>query len=330
MIRFTEFISSYLFEEKKEKQEKRIDGTIHELLTGYYLNGGKHMEHHPNNKNETPEQVHDRLKKTMSPEIYAEHHTRAKHAADAIIKAVGGRKNIKKVHWTSKSGDVQRVTGSKQTQSKDPSDLYLTHKDGTHTGISLKAHTSKTKHGHFKAPGLGTIDSSLNIKGHNDLIKQARQRLTDSHPEVKNAKNEKDMKNIVSNNEKLKQHESEERNALLPKIAKNWHTALSVMPKKNLSDHLRNLIHANKTTHNHIKVTTGGVGNDYETNIVTPHTHYDRFLNDHENLGVEHVGNSVNFTHKKKNIFTLRAKTKSGAGVMGTIKADVDGTRLSK
>lgn len=330
MIRFRDFVLSYMTEEKEDKKEKQINGSLHELLTGYYLNGGRHMEQHPNNKGESPQEAHDRIKKNMSPGIYAEHQARAKHAADAITQAVGGKKNIKKVHWTSKRGDINRVTGSNQSQNEDPSDLYITHHDGTHTGISLKAHSAKGKHGHFKAPGLGTIDKSLKIEGHNELIDQARKRLAKLHPKVENSKNEDEMSSMVSNDEKLKNDESRERNALLPQIAKNWHEKYAAMSKKKLSDHLRNLIHANKTTHNHIRVTTSGVGNNFESNVIHPHTHYDHILNDHQNLGVEHVGNSVNFTHKGRNIFTLRAKTKSGAGVMGTIKADVDGSRISK
>ena len=324
MIRFRDFVLSYMTEEKDDKKEKQINGSLHELLTGYYLNGGRHMEQHPNNKGESPQEAHDRIKKNMSPGIYAE------HQADAITQAVGGKKNIKKVHWTSKRGDINRVTGSNQSQNEDPSDLYITHHDGTHTGISLKAHAAKGKHGHFKAPGLGTIDKSLKIEGHNELIDQARKRLAKLHPKVENSKNEDEMSSMVSNDEKLKNDESRERNALLPQIAKNWHEKYAAMPKKKLSDHLRNLIHANKTTQNHIRVTTSGVGNDFESNVIHPYTHYDHILNDHQNLGVEHAGNSVNFTHKGRKVFTLRVKPKSGAGVMGTIKADVDGSRISK
>jgi hypothetical protein len=331
MIRFREFLSSYLYESIKKKTDAQTNGDMHELLTGYHLLGGKHMEKHPNSKKETPEEAHDRIKKTMTPQDYDDHFQRAKHAADAILKHVGGRKNIKHVQWSAKSGDVGKITGVNKTQNEDSSDIYITKKNGKHLGISLKAHKEKGKAAHLMAPGLGSIENSLGFKkSSQDMINAARKTLEDKYENEIKGKSRDALKKIVPNNPQLRADEAEERKKLLPAIASRWHKAYSQLPKPELARHLRNLLHANNTGQDHIRVVSSGVNGNYHTSLINTHTQYDHYLNDHTNLDVTHTDNSVNFRHKGNNIVSLRLKTEGGAGILKTIKSDVQLTGASK
>jgi hypothetical protein len=102
-------------------------GKMHELLVGYHLLGGKHMEKHPDKHGDTPEEAHNRLKKTVHPNDYKKMNVRAKSAASDIKKQVeaNGHK-IHQVHWTSQPNDLLRTTGIKATQKEDSSDIVVT------------------------------------------------------------------------------------------------------------------------------------------------------------------------------------------------------------
>ena len=102
-------------------------GKMHELLVGYHLLGGKHMEKHPDKNGDSPEEAHDRLKKTVHPNDYKKINDRAKSAAADIKKKieVNGHK-IHQVHWTSQPNDLLRTTGIKADQKQDSSDIVVT------------------------------------------------------------------------------------------------------------------------------------------------------------------------------------------------------------
>jgi hypothetical protein len=102
-------------------------GKMHELLVGYHLLGGKHMEKHPDKHGDSPQEAHDRLKKTVHPNDYKKMNDRAKSAASDIKKSVekNGHK-IHQVHWTSQPNDLLRTTGIKASQKEDSSDIVIT------------------------------------------------------------------------------------------------------------------------------------------------------------------------------------------------------------
>lgn len=102
-------------------------GVMHEILVGYHLNGGKHMEKHANKNGESAKQVHDKLKQTIHPNDYKKMHARAKSAANDLRPHFekNGHK-IHSVHWTSKVGDLEASTGIKASQKEDPSDIVVT------------------------------------------------------------------------------------------------------------------------------------------------------------------------------------------------------------
>jgi hypothetical protein len=109
------------------KVSSNAKGKLHELLTGYHLNNKKHMEKHPDKFGDSPQEAHDKLKKTVHRNDYKKIDARAKSAANDIRKKVevNGHK-IHQVHWTSQPNDLLRTTGIKATQKQDSSDIVVT------------------------------------------------------------------------------------------------------------------------------------------------------------------------------------------------------------
>jgi hypothetical protein len=125
---FEHFYLDLLSEEASEKtkgtgQAADTKGKLHEILVGYHLMGGKHMDKHVDEDGDSPEEAHDKLKEKVSPEEYDKIHKRAKVAADDIKSKIPGK--IEGVHWTSKAGDIKRTTGIDSSQKEDQSDIIV-------------------------------------------------------------------------------------------------------------------------------------------------------------------------------------------------------------
>lgn len=280
-------------------------GVLHEILVGKHLNGGKHMS-------PEAEANHDKLTAGLSSDEYDHENHRAKVAADAIkahAKSLG--KTIHSVHWTSKPGDIKRVTGHDESQHDNPSDIMIKHKDGSHTGYSLKV-TDK-KHGHIPVgnPGHGETDRQLGIDTSHHY-EHARSELTRIHPEL-HGKPKSEQKKIIKENPKMKATAHKLSTEAIGKIRDSWHDKLSSMSTENLAHHIRhNLLHAKETKTPMYKLTTGGTNGDHSTEIEHPLTHHDHILNDHKNITVKKSGNnSIEFLHKGKRFLRHRIKPES-------------------
>ena len=112
------------------------NGVMHEILTGYHLNGKTHMPNHENKNGESAQESHDRMKATMTKEEYDHANNKAEAAANKLkehFKKKHPNQKIDKVHWTSKAGDLKSSTGIDASQKQDSSDICITtkHPDGT-------------------------------------------------------------------------------------------------------------------------------------------------------------------------------------------------------
>jgi hypothetical protein len=308
--------------------EKQHKGTLHELLVGYHLGGGKHMQQHPKHIGETPQQVHDRLVKTFfkggtSHTEYKEIYHKAKVAAENIEKHVG--KKIKTVHWTSKNGDIGRVTGVDKDQKEDPSDLYIEHhtkptgnKEVDHraryTGVSLK--TVLEKGG--RAPGASQTAKEIDLQPSKHWA-AAREEFYKKHPEFRGKHRDvvsQAIKDSKEGDRKLFNSESEIRTRALHKIAKDHAAIFQKMSKQDLAKYTRTLMRAHDTGHEHLRVTSGGTGADSTHHIEHPTTDHEHILNDHENISVRAEGHTVHFLHNGKSFYGHRLKADGGAGVV--------------
>lgn len=169
-------------------------GVLHELLVGKALNGGKHMSDEAKTK-------HDDIVSRISPDELKDHEKLAHGTAKALVKRFGQPEST---HWSSKPGDIGRITNTHETQQENPSDIILRHKDGSHVGISLKV--TQKKHGHVQVgnPGAKQTDAQLGTSAvsHYD---NAKKELVDAHPELK-GKSITDQKAIVKGNPEILSH----------------------------------------------------------------------------------------------------------------------------
>ena len=121
----------------------------------------RHMEQfRDESTNKSASEWHESLSSRLSQAHYDEHLAHATHAALGIINELNqqGVKDIKKVHFTANSKDIERLTsGRDSSQRGNNSDIVVEHghKDvgGGFSGVSLKSgETSKAFN-----PGIGGI-----------------------------------------------------------------------------------------------------------------------------------------------------------------------------
>jgi Tfp pilus assembly protein FimT len=331
MLRFRDYIQ-YVYESVKDESKPSSDtkGKLHELLVGYHLNGGNHMDHHEDKAGDSPEIAHDKLKSSIKPEHYQKIFDRAKSAADDIRKSAetAGHK-ITKVHWTSKPGDLKKSTGIEASQTQDASDIVVHTSNGKKTkfhGISLKVTDSANKQIPVSNPGMSsTLGGELIHNKHKDSIIAA-------YPEIGKASNKEKRAKILSDNPKMAADIKTRNITTLRSVANNLHSKLSNMKSEDLVQHIRNHVLASNTTpmqaqgHNHIRHTTYEKRGKIEHHAIDPSSHFEHILQDHKNISVQHSGTAVHFYHtdpktgKKTKFASHRIKFGSQSDPLSTIK----------
>ena len=298
-------------------------GKLHELLVGKHLNGGKHMEHHPDKSGDTPEEAHNKLMKTVHKNDYKKIDAKAKSAANDIKKRVeqNGHK-IHSVHWTSQKNDVSKTTGIKSTQNEDSSDIVVNTKKGKnikHHGVSLKVSTGKTKH-------IGTSNLGLkNASGKNadKLVSAHKTAILKHYPDLAN-RTLAYRKEQMKNNPKMAAHIKTKNKELLDNLAKDYHEHLTSLPKREMVHHIRNIIHAHPTpmqkqghTHTRHITTAGKTPGEYVHHSMDPASHHEHILNKPHEIEVHHNGSTVYFKHKGKTFASHSFKFKSQSDPLG-------------
>jgi len=316
----TEYDPEDLNEAAEAKASNDTMGKIHELLVGYHLQGGHHMEKHPDKEGDSPKEAHDKLKETLTHGEYAKMDKRAKEAAEDIRKQVevDGHK-IHHVHWTSKPGDIHRSTGVHAAQHEDASDIMIsTHKKipkevtketgGALTGnqqkfhgISLKVADSKTPPT-ISAPG---IESTL---GGKDIHDKHKAEIIKKFPSLLSAKNRPARKQMMKDNPTMDKFVREKNKKTLESMGKNLHKQLTKMDRDKLVKHIKtHVIHGNPTPlekqgHEHIRhfTQTDDSGKNHFKSLHPAH-HWDHIFNDpSQKIDIEHKGSYINFKHNGK------------------------------
>jgi hypothetical protein len=310
----------YIIETAKEadKVTGNTRGVMHELLTGYYLNNGKHMEKHVDVNGLSPQQAHDKLKEKMSPEDYEEAHQRAKFAAEDLRKRIGG--NVKKVQWTSKPGDLKRSTGIEASQNEDPSDIVVTRNDGKHVGVSLKTMKS-SEHAPIANPGMeATHGGDEILAAHRDTIKK-------KFGAIGNLTNSDARKAAVRADPNLQAQIREQNRRTLFNISSHLQKKLSQMQPDDLVEHLRNhVLHAHRTPmqeqgHEHLRHTIWGEGNKIKAKSIDPGGHYEHILSDPSNIEAHHTGQGVVFKYKGQSFARQNIKFDSQDDPLSSVKS---------
>ena len=366
MKRFISFLKEkILFEEYEELLNEAKDdntkvggasnntkGVLHELLTGYHLQGGKHMEKHEiindkTGKRESPKTVHDRLKSQIHPEDYKEIDRKAKSAANDIKKEIKEKHpghEVVHAHHTSKAGDTEKETGVKASQKEDSSDIYITSKNKK-TGKVLKHGRSlKVSQGSSKnvpASNLGMESAGSKAK---ELYKAHQEKVKTDHPDLTKVKKgpehtgvEDARKEWAKNNPKKHEEIKVENRKLLHNIA-HHHAAelqhkLDTGEHEHVVKHIRDVLGANKTPAEKEGKATFSKHTTYVTSKGVQHhsshpgEEHEHILKDHENITVKASGGSVHFFHTDpktgttKKFATQSHKFKSQSDPLGTVSS---------
>lgn len=333
--KLVELVPELLLEKKKTKKKKTevipkagndASGKLHELLTGYHLNGGRHMERFMDKDGESPEEAHDRIKKTLHPKEYARHVERARQAAEDLKSGGHIKGKIIGVRWTSKPGDTERATGIAASQQEDASDIVITtkHKKKVrHHGVSLKASEEKTHH-------VGTSNFGLEVTyGGRQFYEEHQRAINRAHPVLATLGNKKARKAWMKDPKNAK-HAAKIREAnlkVLHKIAHHTGEQINKRGTKGIQAHIRDhILKTNMTPmerhgHVHIRHTSYvGKGGARQHHTVVPSSHWEPLLRDHKNLKAEVKGTTIHFSHKGKVFATHRMKFESQNDPLGTIK----------
>jgi hypothetical protein len=333
-------------EGKPGKHEK---GVIHELLTGYYLNGKKHMKLHPNDKGETPEEAYNRLSKKVHPNDLKKMHDKAKSAAKDLADEVarnhpGHVITPGSVTHTSQKGDTQKVTGIPATQKQDSSDIYFqSHnakkpKEKLLHGRSLKVSDKANKN--VPSSSLGMKSSGSKTQGFGKTHKKEILRDYPSLGKVKKEARHKDIKDArkewATKNPKAMADIKSRNKKLLYKVARNHANELSDKlangQHKEVVDHIREVLHAHQTPAQKAgkatfsKHTTYVTAKGIQHHTSDPSKEYEHILKDHKNISVKSSGGSVHFYHTdpktgiKKKFASQAHKFDSQSDPLSTLK----------
>ena len=321
---------TYIEEALVNKIDNNTKGVMHELLTGYYLNKGKHMPKHIGKTGESAEDTYNRYSKTIHPTDLKTLHSRAKSAAEDIRKQaeVNGHK-VHSVHWTSKPGDLHKSTGIHATQKEDPSDIVVSTshggsgKNAKHHGVSLKVSDKTAK---VPSSSLGMASASSNAK---DMLAKHKKEITSMHPGL-GAPNKAARKAFVKSNPAIHNKVKEKNRTFLANMAKSHATELQNKIKSGKHDevvkHVREVLHAHNTPmqgsgHNHIKHTTYETAKGAKHATENPGQDYEHILKDPKNISVEHSGSQVIFKHKGKKFASQAHKFDSQSDPLSSLKS---------
>jgi hypothetical protein len=338
MLTFLDFIVESAVKDDPKVEgavSNNTNGTLHEILTGYHLNGGQHMKSYRNEKGETPEQAHDRLKSQIHPKDYERINQRAKSTAEHIrqqLKKTHPDHEIIGVHHTSKPGDTEAVTGVKASQKEDPSDIYITtanknnKKDVVHHGKSLKVTEGSNKK--VPASSLGAEFSGSQAKA---IHAKHREDLYAAHPELKGIKNKQKRKDWMKSNPQAASDIRGRNRRLLNDVAtahaKELNDRLAKGDHEGVVSHIRQVLHAHPTPAQSAgratfeKVTTTRTAKGPQHHSEDSSSKYESILSDPKNITVQSKGSSVHFFYKGKKFATQAHKLDSQSDPLSSLKS---------
>lgn len=117
----------------------------------------EHMAQFKDDKNRSADQIHHEYGDKLTPEAYNQSYQHAIHGANELINHLhkNGITDLKKVHFTANSGDIQRLTG--QEDKSNNSDIVVEHGHKNigngYYGISLKSGAESK----LNNPGMGKL-----------------------------------------------------------------------------------------------------------------------------------------------------------------------------
>lgn len=263
------------------------EGKLHELLTGYYFNKGKHVDSY-REEGKTPQEVHDQLKSAVSPETYDRINKHAEEMAYNLhhhLREEGFRGKVSKVAWTSQTKDVEHFTGKPDPNNESDIMVELKHASGSnkpsgsteHVGFSMKyannAPTLKNKTPKTLGETYG-FDHKKIMHHHETHMENVRKQLklgsdatgTEMHAKYKELRG-------------TPKGDSIERTSHASRVAMigDLHKHLSSMSPEELHKHVLNHI-AGPTNSRVLMASTTSTGQHH---IIDTREHYNSILKEH-------------------------------------------------
>lgn len=376
MQKFKKYYLTEKVEDPNYGLENDAKGKLHELLVGHFLMHGTEHDHpdhtptsllpkfpqRPTNTEgkkekksravaDTPEGLHDHIKKSISQTNYMHHVRIAKFAANKIkeglqeaghlskdSKSNSGR--ITNVHWTSRPADIARLHGS--SDPANTSDIVVEKKKrkkslvvetdygpkngGEHIGISLKIH-NEPKQSSLANLGRGSLDKLFHVNT-DQIEKKAINAAHDAAAVYgidTKSMSKKQAHATIKRNINVKETYKDQARKGLTSITDKYKTALENINSHHLANKLRLIANVKPTKMKMYKSATYGTTN-LSHSFHNPAVEFESILKQH--AGHIKIGKSsdsvIKFTGKQNiPLGTLAIKYNSSTphtGVVGVLQ----------
>jgi hypothetical protein len=279
---------------------------INELLCGFHLNKGQWFSEEA--------KIHYEMKSAhICPEIINSISYRSKEMALAFSSwcSSAGYENIKSIHWTSRPGDLAKVTFADVDYKKNPTDILVKFVSGPANGfIGLSAKSSKFKSDIcFKNPGIGTIDSSFNLMLSNKFRDYEDVVIADMKLPV--SRNER--KEVIRNDKMIADKINFHANHILNELRNDFYTKLSLLEMNELRSYLiSDWLNADDLFPPYVKVIGKGNKQPYLAEVIDPRNNKKLNLLRSCKINLDKIGiSSIGISCNDVRIMKLRMKFES-------------------
>lgn len=291
---------------ERPKFDSNTRGVLHEILVTQFLN--KEVD--------VNEREVRRLISCATEAEVAQSYRYAEHAADSLVHLL---EDVDRAFWTSKPGDIERITGIPSEQKEDASDIVILGSSGRFTGVSLKV-SYKTGHVPISNPG---IESTL---GGKELLDEHRELIYKYYPDLKLCDNKEQRKEYIHGNPEANTFIRKQNGIVLKAIVGNLCANLNRMDSEEAAEHIRRcVLHARATPmqnlgHGHIRHTTFGK-REPKIKMINPALHYEDCLKEHWKLGFALGGNAIKYLKDGKVFAEQRMKFDSQSDPLSIVKS---------
>jgi len=220
---------------------------------------------------------------------------------------------VKKIWWTARPGVLSKAVGVDVDSKKNPTDILVQFTSGPANGflgLSAKSTSGSGDIG-FKNPGIGTVETSLNI----DLTAIVSETTNQAIKKFKLPENSKQRKEIIRSKPTIQQKTQEMGSEVLSKIRDVMYLKLSKLNNNQLRDYiLQNWLDSSNDMYPpYVKVTgMGKVIGKITAKVDDPLNNEKLTAILKNKLKVEKVGNeSIGLSAGNKKILKMRAKFES-------------------
>ena len=288
-----------------------LKADVNEILLGYHILGSTWIGFQ--GKTDAENQLNNR-RSQIGDTDYNIQEERAKVMATKSLdwaRANNYGNRVVKAWWTARPGILSEAVGYEVDSSKNPTDTLVQFETDKFLGISAKSTAGKGDIG-FKNPGIGTIDTALNLKLAG-IVKKEENDFAELH-DLSTSKSTRKIE--IRRDQNLIDASNDARTITLGKIRDVFYNKLNVLSNKKLKEYVLSdwLDAKNSISPMYIKVTGHGSEYPYTASLMNPLQNSKIEALHKSNLIVSKVGNdSVGVETINKRILKMRVKYESQA-----------------